>query len=76
MSFWYYGRDIQPRMHNGFLHHISVAKMHSKKTCKPTGFPRDSIVSSVSEDRKLLHGGGVVVGNLVMFLGVAAVFGW
>ena len=44
--------------------------MHSKKIFEPTGFPKSNETHLVSVDRNSSKG-GVVVGNLVMFLGVA-----
>ena len=44
--------------------------MHSRKTFRPTGFPKNNETSLVSVDRNSSRG-GVVVGNLVVCLGVA-----
>ena len=57
-------------MQNGSPHLISVTKMHSRKTYRPTGFPKNNEAILVSVDRNSSRG-GVVVGNLVVFLGVA-----
>ena len=57
-------------MQSGSPHLISVMRMHSRKTFRPTGFPKNNEASLVSVDRNSSMG-GVVVGNLVAFLGVA-----
>ena len=64
------GRGIQQRKQSGSPHLISVTKMHSKKTFRPTGFPKNNEARLVSVDRNSSMG-GVVVGNVVVFLGVA-----
>ena len=57
-------------MQSGSPHLISVIRMHSRRTFRPTGFPKSNEASLVSVDRNSSKG-GVVMGNLVMFLGVA-----
>ena len=46
-----------------------------RKTNRPTGFPTSDEAILVSVDRNSSRG-GVVVGNLVAFLGVAMGAGW
>ena len=57
-------------MPSGSPLHISVTRTHSKRASKPTGFPKSNEASLVSVDRNSSKG-EVVVGNLVVFLGVA-----
>ena len=56
-SFWSYGRGIPWRMQSGSPHRISVIKMHSRKTFRPTGFPKNSEADLVSVDRNSSMGG-------------------
>ena len=69
-NFWSYGRGIQWRMLSGSPHLILVIRMRSRRTFRPTGFPKNNEAGLVFVDRNSSMG-GVVVGNLVVCLGVA-----